>query len=238
MPKHRRDNPERRARARGLVRFWYEHRTRENRRRYGMVAGEPVEVFVQPDDASSGKPWYRDRKVWALVKYREMRVQTSEGGTKVERVPVFHNALSSHVVQATETRSYKPAAVIPWGPSSRPNAPDRVEEQRQRSYRSYAEAALIHVMRCDINAHRALEMEAAGWEVKDIADELGCGLNLARAYIDIGLAYVVGYQVLVLPHWVFDEATIMKSLEYENSVGANEAVLIEGVEVPITACAD
>ena len=67
---------------------------------------------------------------------------------------------------------------------------------------NFSNKAMLHVIHVNPDAHRALEMDAAGYSIDDISDEIGCGDRVAREYVSIGLAVIVSLMNLrEALHW-------------------------------------
>ena len=132
--------------------------------------------------------WYHDRCEAQEERFRAVRsrpVLLQSKRTNEDRGPSQQPWDQPLTADGKETRS----------PPKKPGLKDPLEVNARGGFeldplKRFAERVMQRVRDMEPASHAALEMDAAGYNVEAIADELGCGERLAKELLSEGLASV------------------------------------------------
>lgn len=132
--------------------------------------------------------WYVDRcerreERYRAVYTRPVLLQAAISNKEYVPLPLWNRPLTA---SGKETR--RP----PSGnnPLKHPMDVDAAGEFEIKPELVFIRRAMLHVINVEPSSHKALEMNAAGYDINNIAEELGCGERLARDFLGDGLAVI------------------------------------------------
>ena len=173
--KHRRSNNDQRSRAKNVVRVWFGDRVDNQQNRYSAVDGKPV-VIAQEYNA-------RERRdAVPKTKRRPTGAFDREGKPIMEIVAIADTLTAT----GTATRPALTGGNFPGGPSS--GFEGSQSRYQHDEHLAHVKRCMAHVLVVCAEYHSALEMDAAGYPPEAITGELGCRRDMARAYVDEGIA--------------------------------------------------
>lgn len=201
----------RRNEALAALELWYASRLANGRARElppGTAKPDPtrpISLEVPEDRARQNEALAEAKKArpqnWTTRKLREIG-RTARGRPIRESVPI----LDVLTADGRETRR-SPGARTPYGVSTDPVVGD-AEEVRREHRRRVARQELLAVTRASMMRliliepvyHRALEMKAAGYSFRRMADRMGIDRGVVEKYFECGLTWLSGC-LMHRPQW-------------------------------------
>ena len=173
------------------MKLWYAARVENGTNRYRAVEGKPVmvEQSVISEVKESRQPQYKKRLTGTL---------DHDGDPVYEFVPVA----VAVTAQGRERRRAVTGGNMPVGPSSG-FAGDQARYVHNY-HLEFINKAMLMVSRVSRASYAALEMDAAGYSIEAIADELSCGRDMARSYLDEGIASLI--TIFLIRPWSLTDA--------------------------------
>lgn len=185
--KHQRSNGRARSNAKNAVKLWFMMRRENNVNRYSAVDGKPVVVAHEFNAKTPKRP--------KIAQWRKRLTGELDGdGDPIYEYVTIDVALTA---RGTESRPSAVGGNLPTGPSS--GYAGEQERYRHNAHLEFINKAMLHVSRVCPESYAALEMDAAGYPTEDVAEELNCGRDLAREYVEIGIYLLVS--VFFLRPW-------------------------------------
>ena len=184
--KFKRSNPELRDRAMRVVRLWYQDRVDSQTNEHASVNGKPVLPAVHVKRAPAERSTSERRTVVRpMLDANEEPVIDDHGNPVLEHVPIM-DALTAHGSPST-------TYVMSWEEMHRGDATGYSRRTPPPSQVVKRARDIMIVVQSDGPEYvMALEMKAAGYDDMYVAQELGCGINIARSLVAEGLAVVGG----------------------------------------------
>lgn len=193
LAKHKRSNGKERSNAKNAVKLWYAHRVENQTNQYRAVDGKPVMVErlvnVQPKERAVPTKRFKKRLTGSI---------DTDGDPIYEYVP-YEAVLTA---RGTQRKPKITGGNMPVGPSS--GFSGEQERYRHNRHLEFINTAMLHVGRVCRESFCALEMDAAGYPTEEIAENLDCGRDMAKSYVDEGIAILIS--CFYLKPWKIDDA--------------------------------